>query len=73
MTVGGGRGAQDRGEKGVIAAQSLRSHSWECQNTFAAEERLCIGSQWAGALEKEDIMVIGCREGIIVKVVDNDG
>ena len=72
MTVGGSRRSQDRGEERVVIAQGLRSRSWECQNAFAAEERLCIGSQLAGSLEEQDVMVIGCREGIIVEVVDND-
>jgi hypothetical protein len=72
VAVGSCGSTQDRRkERGV--AESVRVSAGNRQNALAAEEVLGVGSKPAGALEDENIVPLGSRNGIVVEMVDRDG
>lgn len=74
VRVSGGRSFQNRGKKLAVTTQGLGSNSGESENTLAIKEGLDIRTKGTGALEEEDIVLLGGREGIVVEVVnDNSG
>lgn len=51
----------------------MRARVWKSENTLASEEILGVWSELTRALKKEDIMLFGSRERVVVEVVNGDG
>lgn len=73
VRIGGRGGLQNRREEGAVTTQDLGSRTGHGKNTLAIEECLQIGTQGTGALEKEDVVLLGGRDSVVVEVVGDNG
>lgn len=50
----------------------MRAGSWNSQHSIAGEVILDVGSEFAGAFEEKDIVLIGSGERVVVEVINGD-
>jgi hypothetical protein len=67
------RGPQNGCDERALATQSLGSHARQGQDTLAIEECLDIGTEGAGTLEEENVVLLGGRDGVVIEMVNDDG
>lgn len=72
VSVGGGRGSQDRCNESTVTAEGLRRHTGEGEDSLAIEEGLDVGAQRSRSLEEKDIVLLGGRDSVVVEVVNDD-
>lgn len=64
---------QDGCDESALTSQGLGGNAGQGQDTLAIEEGLHIGTERAGALEEENVVLLSGRDGVIVEVVNDDG
>lgn len=72
VSVGSGRGSQNRCNESAITAEDLGGHTGQGKDALTIEEGLDVGAQRSWALEEEDVVLLGGRDSVVVEVVNND-